>query len=70
MTCVVCKFCGFDLRDSKMYFCALDNEQTHAERECNLYIPIDDEGEEFHFIKEEQREKQIVVNTRQLLEPW
>jgi len=69
MPCVVCYLCGFDLRDGKMYFCAIDNGETNAERECNLYIPIANEGEEFHFIKEEQREKQL-VNTRQLVEPW
>ena len=54
MTCVVCKLCGFSLVEGEMYFCAFDKGKTHAERECNLYIPIDDEGEEFHFIKERE----------------
>ena len=57
MTCVFCKLCGFSLVEGEMYFCAFDKGKTHAERECNLYIPIDDEGEEFHFIKECEREQ-------------
>lgn len=68
MTCIVCKFCGFSLVNGEMYFCAIDKNETHAEQECNLHIPIDHDGEEFHFIKE-QREKQV-VNTFYLEEPW
>ena len=67
MTCIVCKLCGFSLVEGEMYFCAIDKEETHAGQECNLCIPIDDEGEEFHFVKEQ---KQQIVNTFELLEPW
>ncbi len=60
LVCVTCSLCGFDLRDGKMYFCAYDREETNAERECPLYIPISHDGEEFHFIIEEQIERQVV----------